>query len=204
MPPTPADRPLAKWREWLAGKPYLVFALRLGGLWVLWQAFIALVLTPNPYFRDYWFWGNPALAHSLLWATETIVDLFGYTLNLHLADGERIFWIEGSARSLGLNNPCVGLHLWLAWGALIAAYPGPLKLKLWVIPLGWLAIHTLNVVRLVAMAFAVRFGAVEAGFDHHAVFNGVIYVLIFLGWVLWSRAAERHAQPPPSASPPVS
>ena len=63
---------------------------------------------------------------------------------------------------------------------------GPLKHKLWFIPLGLFCVYLINVSRLLLLTYIVRDNPNAFDFWHGGVTKYGFYGLIFLIWVLWN------------------
>lgn len=63
---------------------------------------------------------------------------------------------------------------------------GPLKHKLWFIPLGLFCVYLINVSRLLLLTYIVRDNPDAFDFWHSGVTKYGFYGLIFLIWVLWN------------------
>lgn len=63
---------------------------------------------------------------------------------------------------------------------------GPLKHKLWFIPLGLFCVYLINVSRLLLLTYIVRDNPNAFDFWHSGVTKYGFYGLIFLIWVLWN------------------
>ena len=63
---------------------------------------------------------------------------------------------------------------------------GPLKHKLWFIPLGLFCVYLINVSRLLLLTYRVRDNPEAFDFWHGGVTKYGFYGLIFLIWVLWN------------------
>ena len=70
-------------------------------------------------------------------------------------------------------------------------YPGPLKHKLWFIPLGVLIICILNTIRFVGISLYSNWYPDHFNFVHDWVFRPFIYFVIFLLWVIWDTRINR-------------
>ncbi|MGI4741174.1 MAG: exosortase X [Janthinobacterium lividum] len=92
---------------------------------------------------------------------------------------------------------CNGLVLYALFGGFIVAFVGPVRSKLWFVPLGMALIYCLNVVRLVALCLNAHYAHQTVEFNHHYTFTFLVYASIFGLWMWW---AARLAQPRPSAS----
>ena len=145
------------------------------------------------WFLIYDFWLHPSgkadtfiiniIVHNSDWLLkmlqyETIpTSLFGESIRTVGIDGSHGVWI---------GDPCNGLTLFALFTGFVLAYPGPVKSKLWFIPLGILTIHILNVLRVTALAMIQNFSPDSLEFNHTYTFTIVVYSYVFYLWYLWS------------------
>jgi len=117
----------------------------------------------------------------------TIIDWLGYDV----INSYRSVCIIGSYGVI-IGNHCLGFGLMFAFSTLIAAYPGPIKLKLWFIPLGSILILCVNIARTVLLTILNFKNEVLSSIDQHELFNYIIYILIFFLWIVWTKLVETH------------
>jgi exosortase family protein XrtF len=98
-----------------------------------------------------------------------------------------------------VGNPCNGLVLYALFTGFVLAFPGPVRRKLWFIPLGLLAIYLLNIIRVGALALNHLYYHQSVDFNHHYTFTFVVYACIFLLWMLWARRLSNAPVTPPPA-----
>jgi exosortase/archaeosortase family protein len=118
---------------------------------------------------------------------------FVFTKNIYYY-GVFAIQIKGGVQTfIGFSCLAIGL-MWL-FMVMIIAYSGSWKTKLWYIPSGIILIQFLNVLRISYLTWLGRFGE---SFDsktlsifglvelnHHAIFNILIYIVIFFMFILW-------------------
>jgi exosortase/archaeosortase family protein len=90
-----------------------------------------------------------------------------------------------------IGNPCVGFGLSYGFASLIGAYPGPIKKKIWFIPLGILLISSINVARVIALTTSVYKTGGFVQMEEHDLFNNIIYIFIFLMWLVWVKLINK-------------
>ena len=86
-----------------------------------------------------------------------------------------------------VDDPCNGLVLYALFIGFIVAFPGPIRHKLWFVPVGVVAIYLLNVLRVAALALNHTYWYHTVDFNHHYTFQFVAYVSIFGLWMAWVR-----------------
>jgi exosortase/archaeosortase family protein len=77
--------------------------------------------------------------------------------------------------------------LYALFAGFVLAFPGPVRRKLWFIPLGIAAIYLLNIIRIGVLALNHLYYHESVEFNHHYTFSFVVYACIFLLWMLWAR-----------------
>lgn len=91
---------------------------------------------------------------------------------------------------------CASLKQWLHWIFLMVIFPGPLKHKLWYIPVGLVIIEWTNVIRICGVLLMgiwwpnihIHIGGSDIDtfqLAHDYIFKLFFYFVIFLMWVLW-------------------
>jgi exosortase family protein XrtF len=96
----------------------------------------------------------------------------------------RTIGIDGT-HGIWIGDPCDGLTLFALFTSFILAYPGNWKHKIWFVPLGICVIHTMNIIRMVALCIIVQKKPQWLEFNHTYLFQVLMYGFIFLLWFLW-------------------
>jgi exosortase/archaeosortase family protein len=97
----------------------------------------------------------------------------------------RLIGIDG-ASGLWMGDNCDSIELCAIFMGFIIAFPGFWKQKLWYIPMGWLVITCMNILRVVALALIQRyFSKSLLDFNHTYTFNVIVYGAIFGMWYFW-------------------
>jgi exosortase family protein XrtF len=164
----------------------LFFLLKALLLYILWYVLYDLWL--NPYGNiDEWVINNLVELSSFV-----LKNIMGYRLMPEplLAENIRTVGIDGT-HGLWIGDPCNGLTLFALFTGFVIAYPGPVKRKLWFIPMGILTIHLLNVIRIVCLSLIVKYAPEYLKFNHTYTFTFLVYSYVFILWMLW---ANRYSQ----------
>lgn len=100
---------------------------------------------------------------------------------------ERFANFVGIQGSIGLvvGAPCDGFILFILFFVFVIAYPGPIKHKLWFIPVGIASIHLINVIRLISLALIVNSSPESLNFHHDYTFTILVYLFVFFLWYIW-------------------
>lgn len=154
-------------------------AIGLGG-YLCWYILYQYLLKESTHV-DEW------LIHSMVLSVEALLRIMGFALYEVASSGFR--WQLGIANSvemLQIGAPCDGLVLFALFTIFILAFPGRVSRKLWFIPLGILAIHVANLIRVFSLVL-INFYAPEAlGFNHDYTWTVLIYGFIFWLWYIWA------------------
>lgn len=84
-----------------------------------------------------------------------------------------------------IRNFCLGVDMMFTLTALIVAFPGKWKDRLWFIPLGILGIQLINIARIVGLCLSFLLLKKGDFVDHHDVFNVIAVIFIFFLFVSW-------------------
>jgi exosortase family protein XrtF len=133
---------------------------------------------------------------NLINSGEFIVNALDYTLIPEIdPTGEmRTLGIDGT-HGLWIGDPCNGITLFALFTGFVIAYPGPVKRKIWFIPLGLFAIHIVNILRIVALAFITLYAPSYLEFNHTYTFTIIVYSFVFFLWMLWANKFSKPEEP---------
>ena len=96
----------------------------------------------------------------------------------------QVFGIDGS-NGVWIGGPCNGITLMFLFAVFVIAYPGSIKNKLWYVPIGILIVHTINILRIIALAFIANYDYRYLDFNHTYTFTFLAYSFVFGLWMLW-------------------
>ncbi len=182
--------------------PFYIFFLRLGimlipgGILVLIFRQVTslkyMILSSSPIFYFY---------KVLMYSSKGLLTLLGF--NPTIIYSNQIYYYPVFALQIGqgglvfLGISCLGILLMAPFAALIIAYPGRARTKLWFIAVGCLVIQILNIIRISLLTVLLSYYGipVDKGVNifgittasHHDVFNFIIFIFIFLMFILWVR-----------------
>lgn len=119
--------------------------------------------------------------------SNLFVSLFGYTPTLDQTTDYVITSIEGTYNTHGvwIGEPCNGIKVFGLFAIFIIAFPGPIKKKLWFIPLGAFIIQTANSIRIAILTIISAENPTLLDFNHNITFQVIVYGIIFLLWYWW-------------------
>lgn len=131
----------------------------------------------------------------IIQSADFILQTIGYTTFKVLQDRDmQVIGIDGS-NGVWVGSNCNAITLFSLFSVFIFAYPGKQKHKAWFIPAGILAIHLLNILRVVALALIANYFPALLDFNHTYTFTFLVYAFIFYLWMLWVNkfATEQNA-----------
>ena len=129
--------------------------------------------------------GDQLFIREIINLCKWIFDLFGYkTFASKEVNDFQVFGIDGS-NGVWIGGPCNGINLMFLFAIFVIAYPGNIKNKLWYIPLGILIVHSINILRIVALAFIAFYYPNYLNFNHTYTFTFLAYSAVFGLWMLW-------------------
>jgi exosortase/archaeosortase family protein len=124
------------------------------------------------------------LSTNIAAASAGLLRLLGFSATV--AVGSPLLCMDGQPAVI-VGAPCDGLVLYVLFAGFIVAFPGPLRPKLWFIPLGIVVLYLLNIVRVGALALNQHYAHRSVDFNHHYTFSFVVYACICLLWMQWVR-----------------
>ncbi|MBT3646610.1 MAG: archaeosortase/exosortase family protein [Flavobacteriales bacterium] len=167
--------------------PLYRFLTKAVFLYVIWYVLYDLFLHPQGAL-------DMVVIRNLESLSRGVLDLIGFTtIEESQVDNIRTIGIDGT-HGVWIGDPCNGLTLFALFTGFLLAYPGPIKHKLWFLPVGLLAIHLINVVRILGLALIVYFfpDPEVLDFNHTYTFTIFVYSFVFLLWYIW---ATKFVQP---------
>ena len=129
-----------------------------------------------------------ALIDNLEFLASGTLELLGFTLIQNQFSQHIVtIGIDGTS-GLWIGDPCNGLTLFALFTVFVLAYPGPMLKKLWFIPVGLLAIHLINLLRILALVLIVHYypDPEVLDFNHNYTFTVIVYGFIFFLWYWWA------------------
>lgn len=121
----------------------------------------------------------------IIQGADFVLNLLHYKTFKVLQDRDfQVIGIDGS-NGVWVGSNCNAITLFMLFSVVIIAYPGQQKAKFWFIPAGILAIHILNILRVVALAIISLKAPDYLDFNHTYTFTFLIYGFIFSLWMLW-------------------
>jgi exosortase/archaeosortase family protein len=168
------------------------FLIRLGMLVLLWQLFFHFVWHNESWLAAYDAF-NLVIIDGILWTCSALLELLQYSTEVDSFN--RIVKLQGTI-GVTVGEPCIGYDITAFFVALIMACKGPIKQKLWYIPLGVLIIFFINLVRICALALLVTVDQAIWELNHKLIFTIVVYIFIFFLWKYWLNISRLKGYPP--------
>ncbi len=175
-------------------KPYqgiIYFVVLLLGTHLLWK----LVVTGNMSGHEIAIFGVDMTAQFTIlsyWTTRicySIIKLFPDT-GTFISEGT-IMYFTDTKFPISIIWGCTGVKQLYCFATIILLYTGPLKDKLWYIPLGCLILWAYNIIRIVSICFLTRNHPEWFDALHEGWFRYIYYGIIFLLWVIWEEKIAR-------------
>ena len=173
-------------------KSLQLFLLKAAGLLALWFGMYHFVLKPLRF-------PDKQLTHF-------ITILCAKALNLITNPITPYYWADGlhpnfpsscimqqNSDVFHIYDACNGLEIMMIYVGLIILIPNNLKRKLVFIAVGLFLLTLANVVRCVALFLVYKHYPRFFEFNHHYTFTLFMYVLIFIGWVLFTKNLKANA-----------
>lgn len=129
--------------------------------------------------------GDQLFIREIIHLCQWIFNLLGYkTFASKEVNDVQVFGIDGS-NGVWIGGPCNGITLMFLFAVFVIAYPGNIKNKLWYVPLGILIVHSINIMRIIALALIAYYYPQYLDFNHTYTFTFVAYSAVFGLWMLW-------------------
>ena len=160
--------------------PFFRFLVLSISLYLSWNVLYEFYLRPHTNF-------DKVVIDTLVRWAESTLQVIGYdTTDYSAADvafREHI-GIVGS-KGVTIGAPCDGVVLYVLFIFFVLSFPGPLKQKVWFIPIGAFSVFYLNVLRIVGLAMIMKVNESWLAFNHDYTFTIIVYAYVFLLWMVW-------------------
>lgn len=157
------------------------FFVAAGALYLVWYLVYELLL--KPYTQV-----DAKIISFIITQAEFILKGIGYTTYRAIEeDNMQLLGIDG-AHPVWIGAGCNALTLFAFFSLFVIAFPGPVKKKLWFIPLGLIIIHMANLIRVISLALLNFYAPDKLAFNHSYTFTIIVYGIIFALWMYWVRS----------------
>ena len=165
---------------------FLASAFLLLLTWVLISAFYPSIISDMHYF----------IIKPQADISANVLRLFGYEIDQdYMVNGCDARLVFAGYGAICVGSGCSGLELFLLFFGFILLMRGRLKDKLWFVPLGFLSILILNIIRIIALSIIYYHKPESLDFNHKYTFVIIVYGAIFGLWVLWvTKFANRKTE----------
>ena len=127
------------------------------------------------------------LSDILLKSVAGVLSYLGYSP--HVFPGR----IAGQGVGIRVTQPCLGIGVMLVYSSFIYLTGKKVLRKLICITSGIIVINVMNVARFVVIyAYLVNTHKPISGMVMHDIFNGIVYITVFLIWVIWIERFSDH------------
>lgn len=138
---------------------------------------------------------DQAFIGQIIKGADFVLRGIGYKTFLVLQDRDvQVVGIDGSS-GVWVGSNCNAITLFGLFSVFIIAYPGHQKAKFWFVPAGIIAIHVLNILRVVALAIIANHSPAWLDFNHTYTFTFLIYAFIFGLWMIWINKFSNRPKP---------
>lgn len=184
----------AKIKHYNDSYPIVAFIVKLMLLFFIFDYFTLFLISAQAPGGDFY---TPLIANHLNfvhWFEQFLLNsggkfasLFGYEYSIY---GKKMVLDNGAGVVLGFS--CIGFSIMSFYLAFVIAFPASLKNKIIYGIGGLVLIITLNIMRIGGLAVIYsRLNYQEVReVDHHAVFNAIVYVFIFIIFIFFTRKAR--------------
>lgn len=122
---------------------------------------------------------------NIIFTTKKFLELFSYKVYFTIDDlNYQMIGVDG-AHPVWIGGPCDGVSIMAIFFIFVCAYPGNQIHKLWYVPLGIIAIHFINILRVAALTLINFYAPEYLDFNHNYTFTFIVYGFIFILWMIW-------------------
>jgi exosortase/archaeosortase family protein len=89
-------------------------------------------------------------------------------------------------------NDCLGTDMMFAFAALVISFPGRMINRLWFLPLGWVGVQLINIVRIVGLTLVWLKLGPDSSFDTHDAFNFFTTLFVLGMFMVWVRLYRKN------------
>ena len=184
-------------KKWLSLGPAQQFIIKSVSCVALWRLLYVYVLKPLAF-------PDKILTRIIGEGTIVVINLFSdsrlqkaYCVQSKYWSekfGGEVFLYRNNHILLRIGDACNGLELMLIYAGVIALLPGSTKRKGIYISVGILCLIIANFFRCAGLQYIYVYFPQLFETTHHYVFTLVMYVLIFIGWVMYINKVKQDAK----------
>lgn len=102
---------------------------------------------------------------------------------------------------VSIEPGCNGVEATIVLVAAMLAFPSSWKMKLWGIGLGFIAVQSVNLLRVVSLFFLGQWNFKLFEFAHLYMWQALIMLDVLVVWLLWMRYVAKRDGKPAAAAP---
>jgi exosortase/archaeosortase family protein len=99
----------------------------------------------------------------------------------------RNYLFQNNVQVVGIYDACNGIDMMFTFISIIVLLPYPIKRKLLFSIAGIIVITIANIIRICALYYIYIYQRTVFDFSHHYLFSIIMDVLIFYGWMLFTK-----------------
>lgn len=122
-------------------------------------------------------------------ATEKLYALFYNNVGFH-SDGYKVLILINGQKVVGIADPCNAFEIYILYIAFLVCYPANVKRRLRYILVGLPILFMFNIVRAAAITWLNIYKKGWVDFSHHYLFTSIMYFIVFLLWLRFTKKAN--------------
>ena len=158
--------------------PLIKFTVLASSLYLSWYVLYEFVLKLHSDF-------DSVIINNLVILSRKGLSAIGFETMDTVTDGFQNMVQISDTLGVRVGAPCDGIVLLALFTVFIVAFPGPWKHKAWYLPAGLIAIHLINVLRIMALVLIVNKNPDWLQFNHDYTFTILVYAFVFALWMIW-------------------
>jgi len=177
------DSLLTRFKNLVPSNKVALFLLKLLALYLIWAVLYVYMdgTESQSFFVKLWYGGYHILLKSAMFLS---IQLSSAITDIPITSTYREIILENHG-TLFIGNACLCADVMFLFAAFIVAYPGQRKAKLWFIPMGILAIHMINILRISALCSTKIYYPEMMNINHKYIFNIIVFAFVFILWLIW-------------------
>ena len=121
-------------------------------------------------------------------ASASIIHFFDPSAISH----GRVVQSADSGFGISIEPGCNGVEAAIVLLAAVLAFPSSWKMKFWGLALGFVAVQSVNLLRVVSLFFIGQWNMQIFEFAHLYMWQALIMLDVLIVWLLWMRYVARH------------
>ena len=164
----------------------LRFLIIGGGSYIIWLLIYSLLI------KEYTNW-DYYLNYNIVQTGQEIFSWFGVQTYIDIESDHVVLVMDYTNHiSVFVGDECNGFKLFSLFTIFIIAFPGPVKKKLWFIPMGIIFIQIANIIRVMLLLAIFNSYPDALDFNHKYTFTIFVYAIIFALWWWWAKKYSEY------------